>query len=1167
MNRIEDFIETTLDPGQMAAVQVDRNAVVSAGAGSGKTTVLSFRYLRLIIEGKAGVDEILTLTFTRKAAAEMHERIHRLLAGNSENPVVMEQLRQFDRAHISTLDSFCAKIVRTDCLRYGIPRDFRQDDDQCMRIARDAAEELVLTGGGPGNAAGLRELIKLHTVEQVIEKLLLPIASAYANPAAAIDFPALAMQQLDTLRSAAEAKIAILAESAERIAQYSPEKSKTLQQAQLTAKLFLSTIPQLSAEKNWDQLAAGISELKLWRKPASSVKQYELQLLRDETEVWKRETAYLNLLAVTLSRQDIMKACYQLAADFQREFINRKRRAGILSFSDIASLSVDILKTNLEVRRFYKKRYRSIMIDEFQDNNDLQRQLLYLLAEKSDREAEGVPAGEDLAPDKLFFVGDEKQSIYRFRGADVRVFKHLKESITEMGGVSLSLSTNYRSSGSLISSFNGIFRKLLKGEQDYEAGFELLKAGRTAPETPETSLEIMVYPVAAGEKDEPENGDAPEEIITDQLTPSEAEAFYIARYIRDSVKKKRITIPADGDRKPGRYAEYHDFAILLRSTSNQMLYEKACRHMGVPYIVQAARALYLEAPVNDIYQLLQLTAYPWDRHAYAGLLRSPFAALSDAALIPLLQNFDTGIFTPEAGSCIADPLDREKYSRISRLYHTVSAMADSVPVSEIIRYVWYRGGYYWHLLRRPANHAYLEYYDYLQGLVRKMDSSSGSGGSGGMSGISLVEFLDAVRPKLGENAKTDEMEIFHRETTGVQIMTIHKSKGLEFPVVILANAGNVGKNQAEPLLFSLPGESEPSLAVNPRMPLKFDEGTQTAANYFFVAAKSRSADMDAAELQRLLYVAMTRAQNHLLITGCLSQRNRSEASAKRHLLGMLFDALEVDPDTLEHTGDNQHGSPDQHGGVKHSGIRIGTIPAVDREFYEKAGDHRDRAGVQDYAKTAEAVEAEEAYSKADVITYVSVRHVYGAIEFIRNRYMAGDAAVGNNELHTLPVDSILNREQTAAFGTYCHSRIEQHLKRLTYSEREPELPSALQSLPEKDQAAVREAAAQLKKAFFSAAAVSDILRRPDARVTSEVPFLLKRKEPDGIFYIRGQIDILAEFPDHVVVIDLKSDRQRNPEAHRQQVELYCEAAARITGKNTSGAVVYLRAPEEIAWIQ
>ena len=111
MSIITEFLDRKLDPEQLAAVNTDRNSVVSAGAGSGKTTVLSYRFLRLIIDGKASVDEILTLTFTRKAAAEMHERIHRLLAANSKNTLIMKQLRQFEKANISTLDSFCARIA------------------------------------------------------------------------------------------------------------------------------------------------------------------------------------------------------------------------------------------------------------------------------------------------------------------------------------------------------------------------------------------------------------------------------------------------------------------------------------------------------------------------------------------------------------------------------------------------------------------------------------------------------------------------------------------------------------------------------------------------------------------------------------------------------------------------------------------------------------------------------------------------------------------------------------------------------------------------------------------------------------------------------------------------------------------------------------------------
>ncbi|MBC8452366.1 MAG: UvrD-helicase domain-containing protein, partial [Spirochaetes bacterium] len=276
MSRIDEFLDRELDPEQLAAVNTDRNSVVSAGAGSGKTTVLTYRFLRLIIEGKAEVDEILTLTFTRKAAAEMHERIHRLLAVNSGNPLIMKQLRQFEKANISTLDSFCARIVRTDCLRYGIPADFVQDDEKSVKIARETAREMLLNGGGLNGDKGLLELIRLHTVDGVVENILLPLASNFCSPADPVDFPACAEKQILQLEKYTAEKLLILVNSAKFI-ETLPQTSSGLIQAAEIARKFIETIAGLVEAGRWEQAVSELSAIQIWRKPSG--KKEELLLL------------------------------------------------------------------------------------------------------------------------------------------------------------------------------------------------------------------------------------------------------------------------------------------------------------------------------------------------------------------------------------------------------------------------------------------------------------------------------------------------------------------------------------------------------------------------------------------------------------------------------------------------------------------------------------------------------------------------------------------------------------------------------------------------------------------------------------------------------------------------------------------------------------------------
>ena len=1121
MSNILEYIDKNLDPDQMAAVNADRNTVVSAGAGSGKTTVLSYRFLRLIMEGKASVDEILTLTFTRKAAAEMHERIHRLLAVNSGNTLIMEQLRQFDKATISTLDSFCARIVRTDCIRYGIPVDFVQDDEKSMQIARETAMEMLLTQGGVHGDKGLLELIRLHTVDGVLEKILLPLASNFCSPAQPVDFPSCAAVQAALLQSEADNKLLILTTSAELILTL-PQTSKILKQAAETAQKFLDTVHSHEADRHWESTGKVLGNLHIWRKPSG--KREELMQLKDETELWKKEFPLLVLLAKSLAGKTVMRDIYLFLASFQEEFLKRKRSAGILSFLDVSTLAVDILLTSESVRSYYKKQFRCIMIDEFQDNNDLQRRLLFLLAEKHDCHSEGIPVGNDLIEDKLFFVGDEKQSIYRFRGADVSVFKHLKKEIAEINGQQLTLKTNYRSRRDLIDRFNTFFSSIMIGGENYEAEFSSLQTGMQY-EGRSVPLDIMVFPYTDGNQEEKE---------TEYLKPAESEALHIARHIKKSVQSEDLLIP-DSNNGGVRPLVYSDFALLLRSTSNQMMYEKAFKNLGVPYIVQAARALFLEAPVNDIYQLLQLVVYPRDRHAYAALLRSPFVNLPDTAVFPLLNNREVPIFSEEAGTCLTDPVSQRRYALASSLYADVKRMTDSIPLAEIIQFIWYNGGYRWFLLKNPLNHAYLEYYDYLREIAKKSDER----------GDSTALFLDSLRTKLGVNQKTDEIDLFQQEAAGVQIMTVHKSKGLEFPAVILADAGNSGRNPVEPLIFRGTEETGPSVPFISRT----NGGKyETASNFFYIQGKELAESMSAAELKRMLYVAMTRAQHYLFVTGCWTKMNRGEKSEDKNFLSLLTKSLGITPGETDFTSTDGN-------------IRIREIPAYEeKDVYHP--DNIDSVSSRDKRDLISRSLME--YQKTPLIIYTSRQKEVTVTELNRSEHTLKLSEEERRLLPLLPSDKFINSSEAAAFGTFCHSIIEYRLKNMNNL---PAVPHELHVLTEQQLGIVIADGTSLADSFFESSTYKAVTDIPGTIVESEVPFLLRREEQGNPVYISGKIDLLVQTPDETLVLDMKTDRYCDPAEHHMQLKTYLEAAAAFTRKPVKGAIVYLREPEEIVWIE
>ena len=1168
MKDLTAMLGRPLDAEQVAAVRSNVNTVVSAGAGAGKTTVLSARFLRLLAEGMTDADRILTLTFTRKAAAEMYDRIHRLLVRNQDDPSLADQLPLFGRASISTLDSFCARIVRSDSTRYGIPTDFTLDDESCERLARQTAFDHTLRHA---DDPGLRQLIRLHGYERVLDDMLVPCAMNHMDPAQTTGFDEFCQRQYEVLLQELSALVVQLDQLAHSILALDGSSVKAVRDSMEAVTRVVETVLPAIEERypDWDEVleaARGSGELSL---RGGRSKDVNLELLKLYADPWRHTYGLFKLILHHLVNRTHVEEMFAYIESFRLDYLAAKRREGILTFSDVMALAVDILRTNPQIRTFYKQRFSHIMIDEFQDNNIAQKELLYLLAEAPDRcIVDEIPRAQDLAPDKLFFVGDEKQSIYRFRGADVSVFKALAEELVAQGGAALTLSTNYRSTPELIAHFNECFSQVMAaadGEchQPYEAEFSPLRAGCEPPESdtlptvPPLQLffrprddESMADDGAGGMEGEALAAIPDEDEL---LHPDDAEAVHIARYVRDLVEGQRLRIPqrASGEGElDSRPITYADIALLLRASSNQMRYERAFRAEHVPYTVVAARALFLEAPVNDLYQFLQLIIYPQDRRALAALLRSPFCGLDDAAVFTLFQHLapEEDLFAGEIDMTLwgieGDALTA--LDSLIQLYREVQLLAAAAPIAELVRFLWYEGGYRWFMLGRTTNHSYLEYYTYLHALAVRADRR----------GDSLVDLLDFLRSRLGGNEKIPELELFHDDQDGVQIMTIHKSKGLEFPVVIIANCGNTGRNAEQELFQSLGRELGPTIPFGEV--IKVDQGL-SSSNFFLCQRKEREHRMQVAELKRLLYVAMTRGEHRVVLSGCRNRLQDSDKFAESSLLGLVLQAAALDPDSITEHRAAQLNLPveiiPQYVGSDLTRSRVSTIsPRNVQAWYEQAD-------LIEYAMRLRTRSVTEDHSEYEV-------------EVGRSR-MDGGEPLSGEPLPTLAIDHLLVGDLIPAFGTLCHALIEQ---RMTARQGEPTtemaIPECIRRVGEQEREELMAEADNLVDRLFDSPWFTGCIASDDPQspvfCEAEVPILIAApiRSPEGGEFVlpdllSGQIDLLITDPGahRATIIDFKTDRFRTPELHYHQIRTYQQAVRDLTGYETEGLIVYLRDPD------
>ncbi len=1082
--------ERKFDKYQRAAIDTDETAIVSAGAGSGKTTVLSARYLRLVRDRGIPIDSILALTFTKKATSEMFGRIHRDLS-KEDSAFVRRQLENFGNARISTFDSFCARIARSGCAAWGFSPDFAVDDGLALELAEAEALAFVLEKRGEGI---VRKLIVQHGFERLYREIFAK-ASLQMCPARPWNFESMPAELEGFLREElgrareglSEIRDAALAEGDKKaMAKYAP--------------LFDRQLPE-AGSPDFIALCETLAAIRC----VPSGQAFHEQSRRIKDEICEPAVVAGRSLAALPEYSGM----YALLAEYQERIIAAKRSANVLSFQDSSKTALQVLLSDPELRAFYKDRCQAIMVDEFQDDNAMQRDLLFLIAERHDRMERSVPSSNELCPDKLFFVGDGKQSIYRFRGADVSVFIGLRDELSAAfpDALSLELPCNYRSAPTLVDFFNELFERVMASpERDFEARFSpLVKPPIAFPLA--GSVEILEYE-KEGNGEEGDDDETPPPIDEDgadrdePLGAREAEALAVARYIRNGIGTLTVR---DGDTV--RVAKPDDFAILLRSRTHQADYEKYLRSLGVPFVAQNVRGLFYEAPARDFYQILELVAYPEDRYAYAAVLRSPFANMSDDSAVRLLLAFDGEPFpeTPPEG-CFATETEEAKYRRARTTYLALTEMADTAPITSAISYLWYDAGYRYRLLRKPVYHPYLDHFDYLYALADRADAESGS----------LVGFLETLKGYLDSPETADDLDAPREGERGVQIMTIHKSKGLEFPVVIIPECDNKGRNEylAQPYFYA-PGIG---IALSTR------NAENTSSNCFYDELREENDLQKFAELKRLFYVAVTRAQSRLVLSG-----SRARNAARGSFFALLDSAFP------------ERSYP--------SYVKASPIPRATR------ADVLSGSEVRTDRETAAKV-----YGSVPILERRIVRIEYPATT-VNERCLEFAAPVPRPRpsiLRSLPCDALLGEPgERAAFGTLCHAIIEKMLK----GEREPFLYQRSVTGPfgEKDFPAIERDAIVLATGFVSSPRGREAMG--SSKLRTEYPFRW-RFAPAGLV-INGQFDLIYETVGRAVVVDFKSDLELVEGQYDVQLEIYRRAASALTGKPVSCVLFYLRESLEI----
>ena len=1109
-----------LNEHQKQAVKTDENAVVAAGAGSGKTKVLASRYVYLITEKNYQVEHILALTFTEKAAAEMHWRIYRELQKMyAETDDATQRTRAgvaldaFFKAQIMTIDAFCHKIAVTACRRFGISPDFTIDLAESKRLAYNLSLDFFLEHRADTN---LQYLLGDKPITDFINDFFVKLLNDYVTVSRPIDFAAALQHQL----SAVEALFTEYRKQAERIlgdiAPHLEGNDKYIS----AVKEAYAQLPEFPLTLNDTQLSVFLERLKAMcsvKKTMGSKTNEDVKACKELCGALTESSDRLQRLYHFYAHKEQMQKIYALCSVLQERFIAEKRRKSILHFGDIAQLAVDALITDSDLRLFYKKQTHRIMIDEFQDNNSLQRDLLFLIAEKEDRTEQSIPKPDELEPDKLFFVGDEKQSIYAFRGADVSVFRRLSQDLRHGGGsASINLQTNYRTEPELLNFFNSVFMRVFYSETNqplggavpaFEAEFIPILSREEEPHLlPQTDILFI------DKKRFPKGADTD----TAFLKPIECEAYTLAQKIAALHDEHYLVY--DDALKSRRPCTWSDFAVLLRASTHQAVYERFFRAFKIPYISVQQKGLFHDAPLNDICALLRLAVYPNDRAVYAQTLRSPFVRLSDRSFTRLMlysREHTTPPFKPAAAEML-DAEDRPYFLNACALFERLQGAIKKKSNAELITALWYDEGYRYLLLSDPRYHRYLELYDYLFALAVKADTDKQS----------LSAFIDTLISYIHAEERVEDMEIpLEHGGDAVKIMTVHKSKGLEFPIVCIPDCGNAGKPEKKEGMVFLHKNLGPIVHLPP------ETKSEPSANIFFEELRQEANAKHLAETKRLLYVAVTRAKVRLLMSGVqetdvdsedLPEVPRSLDEIRQQLVQpqkeennrsffqLLVPALSDDSGCVHFT--------------EVLPLPASTVPHTtnDRQRFNR-----------DEVRTLYRQTAEKNFPLAEP-------RVIPATQFEKDQQWLhlSEVSSANQELHDMeysqtkyahPEEDVKVRNgsgesngdelSSTEFGTLVHKAMEARFLGRPYT-----LPAKYAREVEK-----------LCTAFLSS---------PLGQKATEASF---RKTEYGFLtlyegkLIIGQIDLLFESEDTVYIIDYKTDQKIYPEQHRRQLLIYKSA--------------------------
>ncbi len=895
------------------------NILVAAAAGSGKTAVLVERIIQKILKDGIDIDKLLVVTFTSAAASEMRERvleaIYKKMDEDPENENLQRQAILLGKSNICTIHSFCLNVIKNNFFEIDLPSSFRIGTGEEIKLLKQEVLEDVFESLYEDEDEDFAKLVDTYTGyrgDEPLKEIVLKIFDFMQSspfPKEWLEEKVEMFKKVDNQDFAKSKWGKVLIKNLQdeiidainslKILRNKLEMDYDLEKYKLVIEKDLERLKQVYDATNisWDSAFNEINKVIFENWPRTKKTDFEIKEIQKSRNVIK--TKLIKIIKSTLiynsesayndiySMYEILNNLKKVIFEFDKEFKNRKKEKNIVDFNDIEHYALKILVKKDEngkycptdVAKKYQEKFEEIAIDEYQDSNKVQEFIL-----------NSVSRGNN-----IFMVGDMKQSIYKFRQACLDLFIEKYEKYSLDGnehGLKIQLFKNFRSRQNVLNVTNSIFETIMSkelGDINYNEE-EYLNYGADFDENHKNILDIAELDIIdfkeesieAWKNETDENYEESEEIK--QLEKEEVEAKFVAKRIKEIINSK---VQVKDKRKGYRNVTYKDIVILLRSTAKSApIYEKELIKSNIPVFTDASSEYLDTIEIQSIISVLKILDNPIDDISLVSVLRSEIGGFTDNEIVEIrLCDRNTSFYNSLL--LAKEKLDGDIKEKIIKFLDDIDEwrkQSDYLSLSELIWKIYTDTGFYNYVGLMPNGALRQANLKMLFERAKEYEKTSFKG---------LFNFIMFVENLKNGSGDMSSAKIIGENENVVRIMSIHKSKGLEFPIVFLSGTSkniNLQEFKESILLHQ-------DLGIGPQYINyeKMIEYSTSAKDAIKILYKEEAIS----EEMRILYVALTRAKEKLIITGTIKNYEENINSKKELLEVYKYSGEKINPILLK----------------------------------------------------------------------------------------------------------------------------------------------------------------------------------------------------------------------------------------------------------------------------